>query len=45
MPRSGYEFVSSSLLKEIPELGGDIDEFVPKDVAGALKEKYFRNKG
>jgi pantetheine-phosphate adenylyltransferase len=45
MTRSGYEFVSSSLLKEISELGGNIDEFVPKDVADAMKEKFFPNNG
>ena len=45
MTRSGYEFVSSSLLKEISELGGDIDEFVPKDVTDAMKEKFFRKNG
>lgn len=40
MTRSGYEFVSSSLLKEISELGGIIDEFVPKGVADAMKKKF-----
>ena len=44
MTRSGYEFVSSSLLKEICELGGCIDEFVPPDVALAMKEKFGHNK-
>lgn len=43
MTRSGYEFVSSSLLKEICELGGTIDEFVPKEVATAMKERFGRN--
>ena len=37
-----YEFVSSSLLKEICQLGGSIDEFVPEHVAAALKEKFRR---
>ena len=40
MTRSGYEFVSSSLLKEICELGGSIDEFVPAEVAALMKEKF-----
>jgi len=45
MTRSGYEFVSSSLLKEISELGGAIDEFVPKEVAAAMKEKFgYKNR-
>ena len=43
MTRSGYEFVSSSLLKEICELGGTIDEFVPKEVATAMKERFGYN--
>ncbi len=40
MTRSGYEFVSSSLLKEICDLGGSIDEFVPAEVAALMKEKF-----
>lgn len=35
-----YEFVSSSLLKEISKLGGSIDDFVPEHVAAALREKF-----
>ena len=35
-----YEFVSSSLLKEISKLGGSIEDFVPEHVAAALKEKF-----
>jgi pantetheine-phosphate adenylyltransferase len=35
-----YEFVSSTLLKEICMLGGSIDEFVPEHVASALREKF-----
>jgi pantetheine-phosphate adenylyltransferase len=34
-----YQFLSSSLLKEIASLGGNIDNMVPKSVARALKEK------
>ncbi len=36
-----YEFISSSIIKEVCELGGYIDGLVPKVVATALKEKYF----
>ena len=35
-----YHFVSSSLLKEVAGLGGDIDDLVPKPVAAALKKKF-----
>ncbi len=34
-----YQFVSSSLLKEVASLGGYIDDLVPKSVAKALKKK------
>jgi len=34
-----YEFLSSSLLKEVASLGGNIDDFVPKHVAEALRKK------
>ncbi len=34
-----YQFLSSSLLKEVASLGGYIDDLVPKPVAEALKKK------
>jgi len=34
-----YQFVSSSLLKEVASLSGYIDDLVPKSVAKALKKK------
>jgi len=40
MTSQEYEFVSSSLIKEMAKLGGTLREFVPKHVASALKEKY-----
>lgn len=40
MATAEYQFVSSSLLKEIAKLGGNINEFVPKPVAVALKKKF-----
>ena len=39
MSTLGYQFLSSGLLKEAASLGGNIDEFVPKHVAEALKRK------
>ena len=36
-----YQFLSSSILKEVARLGGNIDDLVPKQVVGALKEKIF----
>jgi len=34
-----YQFLSSRLLKEVASLGGNIDDFVPKPVAEALRKK------
>jgi len=34
-----YQFLSSSLLKEVARLGGNIDDLVPKHVAAALRRK------
>ena len=34
-----YSFLSSSLLKEVANLGGDIDDLVPKPVAIALRKR------
>ena len=34
-----YQFLSSSLLKEVVRLGGSIDDLVPKQVAEALRKK------
>ena len=35
-----HMFISSSLLKEVAQLGGDISGMVPEHVARALAEKY-----
>ena len=34
-----YQFLSSSILKEVARLGGNIDDLVPKHVAEALRKK------
>ena len=39
-----YQFLSSSLLKEVANLGGDVDAMVPKNVAKALREKVISKK-
>ena len=36
-----YQFLSSSLLKEVVSLGGYVEDLVPKPVAKALKKKVF----
>jgi pantetheine-phosphate adenylyltransferase len=40
MPRGAYTYLSSTIIKEIGRLGGDVSSFVPPVVADALKEKY-----
>jgi pantetheine-phosphate adenylyltransferase len=35
-----YQFISSSLLKEACQLGGDISNLVPEHVAAALTDKF-----
>jgi|TARA_B100001059_G_scaffold51628_1_gene45214 pantetheine-phosphate adenylyltransferase len=39
-PSESYAFLSSSLVKEIAQLGGDISPFVSKEVKVALEKKY-----
>ena len=39
-PSESYAFLSSSLVKEIAQLGGDISSFVSKEVKVALEKKY-----
>ena len=39
-----YQFVSSSLLKEVAELGGDIESLVPSHVASVLHAKLSQRR-
>ena len=39
MPNEDFSYVSSSMVREIAALGGDVDKFVPPTVAAALKRK------
>ncbi len=39
-----YQFLSSSLIKEVASLGGDISGLVPDQIAIALKEKLASRK-
>ncbi len=40
MPSLRYIFLSSTIVKEAAEYGGDIATFVPENVASALREKF-----
>ena len=42
MASAKYSFLSSSGIKELATFGGDIDDLVPEEVAGALKERLGR---
>ncbi len=39
-----YQFVSSSLLKEVAQFGGDLTQLVPPAVAQGLRERLERDK-
>jgi pantetheine-phosphate adenylyltransferase len=39
-PDEGYTFISSSLVREIASLGGDVSSFVPAAVKEALAERF-----
>lgn len=41
MTHENYSFISSSLVKELIEFGGDISAFVPNAVERRLKEKFY----
>ena len=41
-PTEQFNFISSTLIREIASLGGDIREFVHPVVASALREKFIR---
>ena len=41
MPNEDFSYVSSSMVREIASLGGDVEKFVPAVVASALQKKLF----
>ena len=43
MASQEYQFLRSSILKEVARLGGNIDNLVPPNVATALKAKVNKN--
>jgi pantetheine-phosphate adenylyltransferase len=42
MSKAEYSFISSSIVKEVARLGGDVSHFVPKPVNEYLKEHFHR---
>ncbi len=45
MPSEELTFVSASLVKEVAYWGGQLEHFVPENVAEALRKKYKQKKG
>ncbi len=43
--RTGYGFVSASLVREIARHGGDVSRYAPPEVCQALAEKYVPTGG
>jgi pantetheine-phosphate adenylyltransferase len=39
MPNENYSYVSSTMIKEVAALGGDVSRFVPGFVLDALRRK------
>jgi pantetheine-phosphate adenylyltransferase len=42
MPNESFSYTSSSLVKQIATLGGDVRKFVPTNVARALRKAYAK---
>ena len=40
MPHEKYTHISSSLIREVASLNGNVENYVPKHIADKLKEKY-----
>ena len=44
MPAENYMYISSSLVREIASLGGDVQGFVPPLVVQALQAKFAKSR-
>lgn len=40
MPKQDHSYVSSSNVREVAKMGGDVSQFVPVSVQNALKDKF-----
>jgi pantetheine-phosphate adenylyltransferase len=45
VPGAAYTFLSSSLVREVAMLGGDISDYVPANVGRALERKFKPHRG
>jgi len=44
MPNEAYSYTSSTLVKQIAKLGGDVSKFVPPRVAAALRTAFAKRR-
>lgn len=44
MPHESYVYISSRLVKQLAQLGGDVSPFVPKLVLAAIRDKYRKKR-
>ncbi|MDD2239743.1 MAG: pantetheine-phosphate adenylyltransferase [Kiritimatiellae bacterium] len=44
MPNEEFSYISSSMVREIAALGGEVEKFVPAGVAAALRQKLSREQ-
>ena len=42
--RSENMYLSSSVVRQIASFGGDIESFVPKEIAGIITERLYKNQ-
>jgi pantetheine-phosphate adenylyltransferase len=40
MPKDSHSYLSSSVVREVVELGGDIEDFVPQCVEGHIRRRF-----
>ena len=40
MTEGRYSYLSSTVIKEVARLGGNVDAMVPKEIARRIREKY-----
>ncbi|MBD3246440.1 MAG: pantetheine-phosphate adenylyltransferase [Candidatus Omnitrophica bacterium] len=45
MPNPQFSFISSRLIREAADYGGDLSQFLPETVINALRDKRYENRG
>ncbi len=44
MPSESHFYLSSRLIKEVAQLGGDVTRYVPAPVAAQIKKKFIKHR-